>query len=175
VASCSCRLNRVLLYESETIAALQEGVVESVRQERKRELEHERIFAKEGERVLTDLGILIEAHPANALDDVQMARKLYKAVCALLESSPESPIEGEMGAWILDLAASSAVRMVAQQEGREEPEPEEVRALAESMQERLPGIPDGAYLEEWTGAWGSCGSLSSGSLRRLGWSPRCKP
>jgi hypothetical protein len=146
VASCSWRLNRVLLYESETIAASQEGVVESVRQERKRELETERIFAKEGEKVLTDVGILIEAHPANALDDVQMAREFYEAVCELLESSPESPIDGEMGAWILDLTASSAVRMAAYQEGREEPEHEEVRALAETMQERLPGIPEDAYL-----------------------------
>jgi hypothetical protein len=45
VAPCSWRLDRVLLYESETIAASQEGVVESVRRERKSELETERIFA----------------------------------------------------------------------------------------------------------------------------------
>jgi hypothetical protein len=36
--------------------------------------------------------------------------------------------------------------MAAYQEGREEPEHEEVRALAETMQERLPGIPEDAYL-----------------------------
>ena len=75
VASCSWRLDRVVLYESETIAEAQEGVLESVRQRRKRELEHERIFAKEGEEVLTDVGILIESHPANALDDVRRAPK----------------------------------------------------------------------------------------------------
>ena len=40
VASCSWRLNRVLLYGSEQIAEAQEGVVESDRQKRKRELEH---------------------------------------------------------------------------------------------------------------------------------------
>ena len=59
VASCSWRLNRVLLHEAETIAEAQEGVIESVRQQRKRELEIERLLAKEGEEVLTDVGILI--------------------------------------------------------------------------------------------------------------------
>jgi hypothetical protein len=142
VASCSWRLNRVLLYESETIAESQEGVVESVRQKRKREMELERIFAKEGEEVLTDMGILIESHPANVLDDVRTARKVYKTVCKVLEGSPDAPIEGEMGAWVLGLASEHAVRLAA----RQEPESEEVELLSESLQERLPGIPDDAYL-----------------------------
>jgi hypothetical protein len=142
VASCSWRLNRVLLYESETIAESQEGVVESVRQKRKREMELKRIFAKEGEEVLTDMGILIESHPANVLDDVRTARKVYKTVCKVLEGSPDAPIEGEMGAWVLGLASEHAVRLAA----RQEPESEEVELLSESLQERLPGIPDDAYL-----------------------------
>jgi hypothetical protein len=144
VASCSWRLNRVLLYESETIAESQEGVVESVRQKRKREMELERIFAKEGEEVLTDMGILIESHPANLLDDVRTARKIYKTVCKVLEGSPDAPIEGEMGAWVLGLSSEHAVRLAA----RQEPESEEVELLSESLQERLPGIPDDAYLGE---------------------------
>jgi hypothetical protein len=142
VASCSWRLNRVLLYESETIAESQAGVVESVRQKRKREMELERIFAKEGEEVLTDMGILIESHPANALDDVRTARKVYKTVCKVLEGPPDAPIEGEMGAWVLGLASEHAVRLAA----RQEPKSEEVELLSESLQERLPGIPDDAYL-----------------------------
>jgi hypothetical protein len=146
VASCSWRLNRVLLYESETIAEAQEGVVESVRQKRKRELEHERIFAEEGEEVLTDVGILIEAHPANALDDVRTGRKVYKSVSKVLEGPPDAPIEGEMGAWVIGLVAEHAVRLAARQGTGEEPEHEEVRLLSESLQERLPGIPDDAYL-----------------------------
>jgi hypothetical protein len=142
VASCSWRLNRVLLYESETIAESQEGVVESVRQKRKREMELERIFAKEGEEVLTDMGILIESHPANVLDDVRTARKVYKTVCKVLEGSPDAPIEGEMGAWVLGFASEHAVRLAA----RQQLESEEVGLLSESLQERLPGIPDDAYL-----------------------------
>jgi hypothetical protein len=137
----------VLLYETEQIAEAQEGVVESVRQKRKRELEHERIFAKEGEEVLTDMGILIEAHPLNALEDARMARRLYNAVCKLLSGSPETPIEGGDGAWILERAGEQAVRLAAIQSG-EEPEREEVRLLSEALLERLPGMPDDAYLEE---------------------------
>jgi hypothetical protein len=45
VALCSWRLNRVVLYESERIYGTQEGVVESVREKRKRELEIEQMFA----------------------------------------------------------------------------------------------------------------------------------
>jgi hypothetical protein len=146
VASCSWRLNRVLLYESETIAELQEGVVETVREKRKRALEHEQLFAEEGEMVLTDVGILLESHPANALDDASMARKVYKTVCKVLGGEPDASVEGEMGEWVLDLAAERAVRMVALQEGGDEPDGEEVRLLAGALQERLPGIPDDAYL-----------------------------
>src|SRR5215207_4199912 len=39
VALCSWRLNRVVLYESERVSELQEGVTESVREKRKRRLE----------------------------------------------------------------------------------------------------------------------------------------
>jgi hypothetical protein len=147
VASCSWRLNRVLLYESETIAEAQEGVVESVREKRKRALEHERIFAKEGEKVLTDLGILVEAHPGNALEDARMARRLHKAVRKLLDSPPTTPIQGGDGAYVLGSVAEYAVRLAANQSG-EELEYEEVNLLAESLQERLPGIPEDAYLED---------------------------
>jgi hypothetical protein len=151
VASCSWRLNRVLLYESEQIAEAQEGVVESVRQKRKRELEHERIFAKEGEEDLTDIGILIEAHPANALDDVRMARQIHKAACKVLEGPLDAPISPSMGAWVLGLVAEHAVRLAALQQAGEEPEREEVTLLADSLQERLPGLPDDTYLGdvEW--------------------------
>jgi hypothetical protein len=146
VASCSWRLNRVLLYESERIAEAQEGVVEHVRQKRKRHLEHERMFAEEGEGVLTDLGVLIESHPANALEDARTARRVCKAARQVLEGPPDAPIEGEMGAWVLGIVAEHAVRLAARQRTGEEPEREEVGLLADSLQERLPGIPEDAYL-----------------------------
>jgi hypothetical protein len=88
------------------------------------------------------MGILIESHPANVLDDVRTARNVYKTVCKVLEGLPDAPIEGEMGAWVLGLASEHAVRLAA----RQEPESEEVELLSESLQERLPGIPDDAYL-----------------------------
>ena len=148
VASCSWRLNRVLLHEAETIAEAQEGVIESVRQQRKRELELERLFAKEGEKVLTDLGILIEAHPANALDDVRMARRFYKMVGKLFDSPPDTLIKAEDAAWVVGVAAEHAVRLAAHQCSEEEPEREEVGLLSESLQERLPDILDDISLSE---------------------------
>jgi hypothetical protein len=148
VASCSWRLNRVLLHEAETIAEAQEGVIESVRQQRKRELEIERLFAKEGEKVLTNVGILIEAHPANALDDVRMARRFHKTVCKLCDSPPDTLIKAEDAAWVVGVAAEHAVRLAAHQCSEEEPEREEVGLLSESLQERLPDIPDDISLSE---------------------------
>ena len=171
VASCSWRLNRVLLYESETIAEAQEGIVESVRQKRKREMEHERIFANEGEEILTDMGILIESHPENALDDVRTARKVYKTVCKVLEGSPDAPIEGEMGAWVLGLTSELAVRLAA----RQEPEREEVRLLSESLQERLPGIPDDAYLEDVDWRVGQLRGLIKWLAEEAGVQPEAQP
>jgi hypothetical protein len=54
-----------------------------------------------------------------------------------------------MGAWwVLGLASEHAVRLAARQGNGEEPEREEVRLLSESLQERLPGIPDDAYLDD---------------------------
>ena len=90
VALCSWRLNRVVLYESEKASELQEGVVEDVRQRRVRRLETEQLFARAGDKVLTDLGILLEAHPLDALEDVGMARRVYRAVERLFDA-PRRP------------------------------------------------------------------------------------
>jgi hypothetical protein len=46
------------------------------------------------------------------------------------------------------VAAEHAVRLAAYQDSGEESEKEEVHSLAESLQDRLPGIPGNAYLEE---------------------------
>jgi hypothetical protein len=148
VASCSWRLNRVVLYESERISEAQAGVIESVRQQRKHRLDIERLFAKPGEKVLSEIGILIESHPQNALEDVSMARRFYKTVCKLFDSPPDTPIKAEDAAWVVGMAAEHAVRLAAYQATGEEPEDEEVHSLAESLLDRQPGIPENSYLEE---------------------------
>jgi hypothetical protein len=147
VALCSWRLNRVVLYESERASGLQEDVVESVRQRRKHGLEMERILARPGEEVLTDVGVLIEAHPLNALEDAAMARRIHRAVEKLFDAPPEAAVKGGEGAAVLELAARRAVEQAALQAG-EEPGTGDVGELAESLLERLPGIPEDASLED---------------------------
>jgi hypothetical protein len=147
VALCSWRLNRVVLYESERASGLQEDVVESVRQRRKHGLEMERILARPGEEVLTDVGVLIEAHPLNALEDAAMAHRIHRAVEKLFDAPPEAAVKGGEGAAVLELAARRAVEQAALQAG-EEPGTGDVGELAESLLERLPGIPEDAFLED---------------------------
>jgi hypothetical protein len=88
-------------------------VVESVRDRRKRRLEVERLLAKSGEKVLTDLGILIEAHPNNALDDAKMARLTCKTVEKLFDAPADAVVKGPDASVVLALAAERAVRQAA--------------------------------------------------------------
>jgi hypothetical protein len=147
VALCSWRLNRVVLYESERVSGLQEGVVEGVRDSRKRRLEVERLLAKPGERVLTDLGILVEAHPNNAIEDAKMARHEHKTVEKLFDAPADAVVKGPDASILLTHAAKHAVKQAV-----EEVEERDAAALAETLLERLPGVTNFALLEdsEWT-------------------------
>ena len=157
-ALCSWRLNRVVLYESERASELQEGVVESVRERR---LETERLFAGAGDEVLTDVGILVEAHPLNALEDAGMARRIYRAIERLIDAPPGAAVKGGEGAAILEEAARHAVKQAAYRAG-EQPEAGDVVERAESLLDRLPGTPQDAFLEDL--------DLTVGRLRELvGW------
>jgi hypothetical protein len=161
VALCSWRLNRVVLYESDRASGLQEGAVESVRQRRVRRLETEQLFARAGDEVLTEVGILVEAHPLNAIEDAGMARRIHRAVEGLFDAPPGAAVKGGEGAVILEEAARHAVKQAAYQAG-EEPETGDVNARAESLLERLPGIPEDAFLEDL--------DYTAGRLRELvGW------
>jgi hypothetical protein len=161
VALCSWRLNRVVLYESERASELQEGAVGSVRERRKRRLETEQLFARAGDEVLTDLGILVEAHPLNALEDAGMARRLYRAVGRLFDAPPGAAVKGAEGAAVLEEAARHAVKQAAYQAG-EEPAARDVVDRAEALLDRLPGVPQDAFLEDL--------DYTNGRLRELlGW------
>ena len=117
--------------------------MESVRERRKRRLETEQLFARAGDEELTDLGILVEAHPLNALEDAGMARRIYRAVERLFDAPPEAAVKGGQGAAILEEAA----RHAAYQAG-EEPAAGAVIERAEDLIEGLPGAPQDAFLED---------------------------
>jgi len=71
--------------------------LESVRERRKRRLETEQLFARAGDEELTDPGILVEAHPLNALEDAGMARRIYRAVERLFDAPPEAAVREGRG------------------------------------------------------------------------------
>jgi hypothetical protein len=80
VALMSWWLNRVVLYEA---GRLQEDQ-EDLRQERLHKGRIEAIYKGQDSDAL---GVLIEAHPTNVLDDLEMACVLYKHVCHLFDES----------------------------------------------------------------------------------------
>jgi hypothetical protein len=93
--------------------------------------------------------VLIEAHPANVLDDLEMARALYKHVCLLFDESKSGVrVEGGYGGSLLDLAAREAVKMADYHAGVEDAEERDVRDRAEKLLDALPGIPDDAFLDD---------------------------
>jgi hypothetical protein len=147
VALCSWRLNRVVLYESEKASELQEGAVESVRRARRRKIETEQLFARPGQEVLTGIGVLIEAHPLNALDDAKIARAKFRAIERLFDAPADAPVKGDDAAAVLEAAAREAVELAAYQAG-EELDSADAGPLADALIERLPGLPDYAYLDE---------------------------
>jgi hypothetical protein len=118
---------------------------------RKRRLEVERLLAKPGEKVLTDLGILVEAHPNNAIEDAKMARHKYKTVEKLFDAPAEAVVKGPDASILLTHAAKHAVEQASYQ-AEEEAEERDVAALAEALLERLPGVTNIALLEDsdWT-------------------------
>jgi hypothetical protein len=145
VALTSWRLNRVALYEVERLQEGQEGVIEAIRQDRLHKGRIEAIY--KGMDPDSPL-VAVEAHPLNALEDLEMARAVYKHVCNLFDASKEgAPVEGGFGASVLDLTAKDAVKMANWHAGIEDDEAE-IQRQAEKLQERLPSIPDDAYLEE---------------------------
>ena len=146
VALMSWRLNRVTLYEAERLQEGQEDVVEDVRKDRLHRGRLEAIY--EGQNP-DSLRVIVDAHPANVLDDLEMARALYKHVRYLFEEAKAGErVEGGWGGSILDLAAREAIRMADHRAGVEAAGERDVRERAEKLQEALPGIPEDVFLDD---------------------------
>src|SRR5215212_10935498 len=75
VALMSWRLNRVTLYEAERLQEGQEDVIEDVRQDRLHKGRLDAIYKGQNPDALR---VLIDAHPANVIEDLEMTRVLYK-------------------------------------------------------------------------------------------------
>ena len=104
--------------------------------------------------------MLIEAHPANVLDDLEMARALYEHVCHLFDESKAGVrVEGGYGGSLLDLAAREAVKIADYHAGVEDAEERDVLDRAEKLRDALPGIPDDAFLDDMDFTVGQLKSL----------------
>ena len=169
VALMSWRLNRVTLYEAERLQEGQEDVLEDVRSDRVHKGRLEAIY--EG-RNPDALGVLIEAHPSNVLEDLKMARVLYKHVCRLFdESKAEVPIEGGYGASVLDLAAREAIKITDLNAGVEDATERDLRERAEKLVDALPAVPEDAFIDEVEFTVGQLKGLVEGLARKAGIEP----
>ena len=169
VALMSWRLNRVVLYEAERLQEGQEDVIEDLRQERLHKGRIEAIYKGQDPDAL---GVLIEAHPANVLDDLKMARALYKHVCHLFDESKAGVrVEGGYGGSLLDLAAREAVKMADYHAGVEDADECNVRDRVKKLQDALPGIPDDAFLNDMEFTVGQLKGLVEWLARQAGIPP----
>jgi hypothetical protein len=172
VALMSWRLNRVVLYEAERLQEGQEDVIEDLRSERLHKGRLDAIYKGQDPDAL---GVLIEAHPANVLDDLKMARALYKQVCHLFDESKAGVrLEGGYGGSLLDLAARKAVKMADYHAGVEDAEERDVRERAEKLLDALPGIPDDAFLDDMEFTVGQLKGLVEGLARQAGIPPETR-
>lgn len=169
VALMSWRLNRVTLYEAERLQEGQENVIEDLRQERLRRGRCDAIF--EGKDP-DSLRVIIDAHPTNLLEDLQMARALYKRLCYLFEESKAGVrLEGGYGGSILDLAAREAIEMADGRAGVEGAGEREVRERAAGLLEALPGVPDDAFIDDAEFTVGQLKDLVGSLAREAGIPP----
>ena len=172
VALMSWRLNRVVLYEAERLQEGQEDVIEDLRQDRLHKGRLDAIYKGQNPDAL---GVLIEAHPANVLDDLEMARVLYKHVCHLFDESKAGVrVEGGYGGSLLDLAAREAVKMADYHAGVEDAAERDVRDRVEKLQEALPGIPDDAFLDDMEFTVGQLKGLVEWLARQAGIPPETR-
>jgi len=169
VALMSWRLNRVVLYEAERLQEGQEDVIEDLRQERLHKGRIEAIYKGQDPDAL---GVLTEAHPTNVLDDLEMARVLYKHVCYLFDESKAGVrVEGGYGGSLLDLAARKAVKMADYHAGVKDAEERDIRDRAEKLQDALPGIPEDAFLDDMDFSVGQLKGLVERLAREAGIPP----
>jgi len=169
VALMSWRLNRVTLYEAERLQEGQEDVLEDVRQDR---LHKGRLDAIYKGQEPDSLVVLIDAHPANVLDALAMARARYRRVCYLSDKSKaDVQIEGGCGGSILDLAAREAITLADRHAGVEDATERDVRVRAEKLVDALPAVPEDAFIEEVEFTVGQLKGLVEGLAREAGIEP----
>jgi len=169
VALMSWRLNRVTLYEAERLQEGQEEVMDDVREDRLHKGRLDAIYKGQNP---DSLHVIMDAHPANVLEDLKMARVLYKHVLYLFEESKAGVrVEGGYGGSVLDLAARKAIKIADFHAGLEGASERDVRERAEKLKEASPDIPEDALLDEIEFTVGQLKGLLGDLARKAGIEP----
>src|SRR3712207_835851 len=137
------RLNRVSVYETESIAAEQEAVHEAVKKDREHKLRFASLYPREAKDIiagtyleelvddpaqLSDHAIEMLAPPEVALEGVENRRKHYEGVLAVFDEAPQTIVDRYDVLWLLEKAPYYAVEAVAFEE-EERPVSPKARAL----------------------------------------------
>jgi hypothetical protein len=157
VALCSWRLNRVTVYETESIAQEQEGILEEVRKDREHTLRFATLHAREARGIiagttleelvddptrLSDYAIEVLSPPSVALEGVENARRHYETVLTVFAAGPSATVSRLDAAWLLEKAPYCAVEYVAFEEEERSGIPEGEGAREDEIREQAAGLED---------------------------------
>ena len=124
VALNSWRLNRVIVFETESIAAEQETVLEEVRKDREQTLKLASLYAREAKDIiagtfieelvddptqLSDYAVELLSPPEVALEGVENARRHYESVVALFDAAPDTTVSRFDVGWLFEKSPYYAV------------------------------------------------------------------
>ncbi len=157
VALCTWRLNRVAVYETESIAQEQEDILKEVRNHREHTLRFARLHAREAREIiagttleelvddpaqLSDYAIEILSPPEVALQGVENARRHYGTIEAMFDAAPDATVSRLDGSWLLEKAPYCAVELAALEEQERSGIPDDERASEDEIRERASAIED---------------------------------
>jgi hypothetical protein len=153
------RLNRVTVYETESIAAEQEAVYEAVRKDREHALNLPTLYPREAKDIiagtyleelvddpaqLSDYAKKMLAPPEVALEGVEVRRKHYETMLSVFDDSPDTIVSRIDAGWLIEKAPYYATEAAAFDEEERDGIPEgegmnqaEIRAQAEPLEGRL--------------------------------------
>ena len=157
VALCSWRLNRVTVYETESIAQEQEGILEEVRKDREHTLRFATLHAREAKDIiagttleelvddpaqLSDHAIEVLSPPEVALEGVESARRHYESVAALFDAAPDTTVSRIKAAWLLEKAPYCAVEYATFDEEERAGIPEDEGASEDEIRGQATALED---------------------------------
>jgi hypothetical protein len=157
IALCTWRLNRVAVYETESIAQEQEGVLEEVRKEREHTLRFASLHAREAKGIiagttleelvedparLSDYAIETLSPPEVALEGLENARRHYETVLTVFDGAPDTTVSRLDAAWILENAPYCAVEYATFEEEERSGVPEGEGASEDEVREQATALED---------------------------------